>query len=238
MTSIAIISAGRLRRATLLSLAFAAFTSLGLAQAHVDPDPDIFDGTKTKKEQPKDEGKNTTDDWEGPNLIIYDAKEKGSAKGGAGVAGMDRPGMDIGDPNGSGGMGIPLPLPIPLGGMGAGGGQPALPSLQIPTMGGQQASAQNSTAGLPPGGASAAGAAESMGGRPSDVKIGDPSKKIATSAQGKAGNTAAPAEGGEPGAKEAGEDAGGQIPNTASGGTQSGNRGGGVEKGDAMPADM
>jgi hypothetical protein len=234
MNSITVFSTGRLRRATLLSLVFAAFASLGLAQARVDPDPDIFDGTKTKKDQAKQDKNTTIDDWEGPNLIIYDSKEKGSAKGGAGLAGMEGPGMDVGVPGGTGMGGIGLPLP--LGGAGAGASQPSLPSLQIPT--GQQASAQNSTSGMPPGSnPSLAGAAESMGGRPSDVKIGDPSQKIATSAQGKAGNVAAPAEGGEPSGEKAGE-AAGEIPNTASGGSQSGNRGSGVEKGDAMPSDM
>jgi hypothetical protein len=214
-----------LRAATVAGLAFAAFVSAARGQAVVDPDPEIFDGTKTKREAIQQEAKSTVDDWEGPNLIIYDQNGQspdGQGSGGTGMTEGTAPGLDIGIAGGGGLPGIPNPL---AGGMG--GGTPD-PSLQIPQtqQGGGSESQQK---------ADTTGAAQSAA-RPSDVSIGDASQQIKTTAQGQAGNTPGKPEGGEQGAKEAGEDST-NIPSSANV-NQSGNRGGGVEKGDAMPPDQ
>jgi hypothetical protein len=212
------------RAAILTGLALAGLVSLGHTQAVVDPDPEIFDGTKTKREAIKQEAKTAVDDWEGPNLIIYDSngqQVQGHGEGGTGMIDGTGPGLDIGSP-----AGLPINIPNPLAG-GMGGGQPSDPSLQIPTS--QQGGASESQKN-----ADIAGAAQSAA-KPSDVSIGDPSQRIKTTAQGQAGNTPGTPEGGEQGAKEAGEDST-EIPAAAST-NQSGTRGGGVEKGDAMPPD-
>jgi hypothetical protein len=210
----------------------AAAVSLGLFSGVVsaqviDPDPEIFDGSDTKRDEVKQEPATTVDDWEGPNLIIYDAEGNAQGSGGTGFADGKQPGLDIqvGLPNPLG-----LPLPIPLSGGGAGSGDPSANPLQIPV-------GQQSAAGLPQQQANTAGAAQSAS-RPSDVSIGDPSKQIATTAQGQAGNVAGVPEpgSGEEGAKKAGEDST-QIPSSANT-AQTGVRGGGTEKGDAMPSDM
>ncbi len=207
----------------LAGLTLTAFTALQAAQI-IDPDPEIFDGSKTKRDPVKQDPKTTVDNWEGPNLIIYDSDEKGEGKGGTGFVDGQAPGLDIGVAGG----GLPgIPNPLAMGG-GSGGGEPSANPLQIPA-------GQQSTPGTPKQSANTAGAAQSAS-RPSDVSIGDATQQIATTAQGQAGNEAGIPEGGEEGAKKKGQD-GTQIPSAASM-PQSGVRGGGIEKGDAMPPDM
>jgi len=220
-------SARTLRAFLSTGLVVAALSALASAQV-VDPDPEIFDGSKTKRDtaQVKLDPKSTVDDWEGPNLIVYDSNGEGTGAGGTGSVDGQQPGLDIQ-------VGIPdplgLPLPIPLAGGGAGGaGDPSANPLQIPV-------GQQSASNLPQQSANTAGAAQSAS-RPSAVSIGDPSQRIQTTAQGQAGNVAGEPEGGEEGSQKKGEDST-EIPSAANT-SQSGVRGGGVEKGDAMPADL
>jgi hypothetical protein len=227
---------------TLSSLALVASSSLAHAQGVVDPDPEIFDGTKTKVEAIAQQQPTTTiDNWEeGPNMVVYDTNGKvaqqmqGEGSGGGG-AGGGLPGLP-----GQGGM-SPLPGLPGLPGLGS-GAAPAIgsPSLQIPTGEQQAAGTQgNPSAPSTPGAAgqqgNTAGAAQSAS-RPSDVQIGDASQRIKTTAQGQAGNVPGAPEPGETGSKEAGEDS----TNVPSGSSkpQSGTRGGGVEQGDAMDPDQ
>lgn len=216
-----------LRAIVSTGLVLGALSAFASAQI-VDPDPEIFDGSKTKRDIPqeKQDPKTAVDNWEGPNLIIYDSNGEGTGAGGTGSVDGTRPGLDIQ-------VGLPdplgLPLPIPLAGGGAGGaGDPSLNPLQIPV-------GQQSAAGLPQQAADTKGAAQSAS-RPSSVSIGDPSQQIATTAQGQSGNVADETEGGEEGSTKTGEDST-QIPNSANT-SQSGVRGGGVEQGDAMPSDL
>lgn len=207
------------RAALFAALAAGVLTSLSFGQV-VNPDPEIFDGSKTKtaiEQQQKPE--TTVDDWEGPNLIIYDSNEQGNNQGGTGT-GSGPAGLEVGMP------GMSMGIPNPLAG-GAGGGQQGSPSLQIPTT-------QQSGAGAKEN-ADTKGAAQSAS-RPSDVSIGDPSQRIQTTAQGQAGNVPGAPEGGEEGTKEAGEDST-NVPSSANT-NQSGKRGGGVEQGDAMDPDQ
>lgn len=238
-----------LRAAVAATLVLAACGSFTFAQSVVDPDPDIFDGTKTKRDAINQTPQTAVDDWEGGNMVVYDTNgqdaQQGTGQGGSGNDGAGN-GMEIGVSMG----GLPG-IPIPLGG---GGGIPSgesgLPSLQLPgaqppgsiPMGGGPAMPPG---GMPPGGMSAGGAQSSdisgaaqSSARPSSVSIGDPSQRIKTNAQGQAGNTAGTPEGGEPGGKEAGEDSTQMPGNIGAGAGQTGTRGGGVEKGDAMPPDQ
>lgn len=234
---------------SLLRLLAAGLLGTGLsvpARAQVvDPDPELFDGTRTKTaETPQEEQNQTVDDWEDANLIVYDSNEEGSSEGGQGRTGYKNPGMDIGVPNGTG-MGLPIPLPIAGGGM-PGIGDPSLsiPQLSVPTTpsdpsaapAGSPGSAMPSetspmaaAAGSPPAG-------KAGGGKPGAVSIGDASKQIRTTALNippEADPANAPSDSED---KPKGEDTT-NIPNAASG-TQSGDRGGGVEKGDGIPSDL
>lgn len=202
----------------------AGLVTTGTAQI-IDPDPELFDGSDTKVEEPPQQDvKVVVDDWEGPNLIVYDASEQGPGRGGTGYADGTAPGLDIG----TGIPGIPgLPgLPIPMGG-GAGGESEAQPQMA--------AGGAESTPGTPKQSANIAGAAQSMT-PPSDVQIGDPSQQIASQGMAQAGNMTGRPEGGEEGSRRVGEDTT-KIPQAAAT-QQSGTRGGGVEQGDAMPTDM
>jgi hypothetical protein len=212
--------------------------ALPLGAQVVDPDPELFDGTRTKaKETPKEEQKETVDDWEDANLIVYDSKEEGSAEGGQGRAGYKNPGMDIGSPNGTG---VGVPLPIPMGGGGIGVGAPSIPQLSIPTdpnapatpggpgMEGMEGQPMAGTPGAPEG--------AKPGGKPGSVTIGDPTKQIKTVAVNVPPSADPNLVPGEQTDKPKGEDTT-NIPKAASG-AQSGDRGGGVEKGDGMPSDL
>jgi hypothetical protein len=125
--------------------ALLAFASFAQAQI-VDPDPEIFDGTKTKRAPAQQQQPQTAiDNWEGPSLVIYDTNgivsQQGQGQGsglegtGSGIDGLPGlpglPGLE------GGGAGLPG---MPSMGVGA----PAIgsPSLQIPT--GQQGGGQES----------------------------------------------------------------------------------------------
>lgn len=224
----------------LLAISAAALVHTLQAQS-VDPDPELFDGTRTKKEQIQQDGKKSTDKWEDANLILYDSTEQGSAEGGQGRT----EGQGAGYAEGTqGGVGMQAGIPLPMGG---GGGQAQQGDMQIPTAGGGGTPSDKQTipGATPAGqqstptsnGPSAQGAPPS-GGKPGDVSIGDPSQKIATSAQpvNKVQGGVPPPPTGEPIQPSKGEDTT-SIPNSASG-QQSNQRGGGVEKGDAMPTDI
>ncbi|MBE2212487.1 MAG: hypothetical protein IAE82_01345 [Opitutaceae bacterium] len=230
----------------IIAAAFGPIHSVALAQA-IDPDPEIFDGTRTKKDQIQQDEKKTADKWEDANLILYDSDEEGSEEGGQGRIEGQGPGYADG---GQGGVqvqvGMPMPLPMPLGGGAGGQAQPG--DMQIPMNGGMGTETDQQTiAGATPagqqstpgtGGPSAEGQPPGASGKPGEVSIGDPSQKIATAAQpvNKIQGGVPPPPTGEPIEKSKGEDTT-TVPNSASG-QQSGPRGGGVEKGDAMPTDI
>ena len=219
----------------------------------VDPDPEIFDGTRTKKDQIQQDPAKKTDKWEDANLILYDSDEQGSAEGGQGRAGYDTPGYA--DGGGQGGVTVQAGLPVPM--MGGGGGQgqegaPPMPGIGAegipPGQQGQpgqegQNGQQPMAGGNPSSGESAPtpngqGMAQGQSGKPGEVSIGDPSKQIAQSAQpvNKVHGGVPPPPTGEEVQPSKGEDTT-TVPKSASG-QQSQQRGGGVEKGDAMPTDI
>lgn len=229
-----------------LPLALVAALSLGsavLPAQSLNPDPELFDGSRTKKEQIQQDGKKAADKWEDANLILYDSNEQGSPEGGQGRSGGTEPGYADGVQVG---VSMQTGLPIPIGG--GGGGQSQQGDLQIPMGGGMGTPTDQQTiAGATPageqstpgtGGPSAEGEPPGAAGRPGEVSIGDPSQKIATSAQpvNKIHGGVPPPPTGESIEKSKGEDTT-TIPKSASG-QQSGPRGGGVEKGDAMPTDI
>jgi len=232
----------RLVRPLLVLGAIATAPAL-LAQT-VNPDPELFDGTRTKKDQVQQDEAKTADKWEDANLILYDSEEQGSAEGGQGRAGGTTPGYA--DGGGQGGMNIQAGIPMPMGGGAGGQAQPG--DMPIPmnggmgtetdqqTMAGATPAGQQSTAGT--SGPSAQGAPPGGAGKPGEVSIGDPAQRIATTAQpvAKVQGGVPPPPTGEPIQQSKGEDTT-TIPNAASG-QQSGQRGGGVEKGDAMPTDI
>lgn len=219
-----------------------ALTPALVAQTAVDPDPEIFDGTRTKKDEiPQDSSKKKVDKWEDANLILYDSEEQGSAEGGQGRAGGDTPGYADGGVQIN--VGAQAGLPMPMAGMGGAGtpgavppipmnGGAGMPSAQQPIPGMVPTSEQSTPT---PAGAAGQGQPE---GKPGEVSIGDNSQRIATSAQpvNKIQGGVPPPPTGEPVEKSKGEDTT-TIPNAASG-QQSNQRGGGVEKGDAMPTDI
>lgn len=127
------------------------FSASAFAQV-MNPDPDVFDGTKTKKGQAIKQDENSkTDDWEGDNLIVYDGQEQGSTNGGLGRSGESKAGMDIGV---QGGQQSSMGMPIPMGGGSSGGQQSS--SSPMPTMpqGGGSAGAESSdNSGMIPQGA-------------------------------------------------------------------------------------
>lgn len=209
----------------------------------VNPDPEIFDGTRTKKDQIPQDGKKTADKWEDANLILYDSEEQGSTEGGQGRVEGEGPGYADGA---QGGVSMQAGIPMPMGG--GAGGQPQQGDMQIPINGGMGTPTDQQTiAGATPagtestpntGGPSAQGGPPGASGKPGEVSIGDPNQKIATAAQpvNKIQGGVPPPPTGEPIETGKGEDTT-TIPNSASG-QQSGQRGGGVEKGDAMPTDI
>lgn len=194
-----------------------------LAAQRVDPDPDLFDGTRTKKDQIPQDEKQKTDKWMEANLILYDSDEQGSQEGGQGRVGGEGPGFADGMQGGGMQGGIPMPM------MGGGGSsdKPGAPGMvpmsqqSTPTAGGP------SSEGTPP-----------PGGKPGDVAIGDPNQKIASAAQpvSKVQGGAPPPVPGSDVQESKGEDTT-TIPSSAAG-PQGSKRGGGVEKGDAMPTDI
>jgi hypothetical protein len=210
----------RLAAATLV---LAAVASSGFGQL-IDPDPEIFDGTRTKSKSQKTEDKETTiDDWEKGNIIVYDQEGEASPEGGQGRLGGKQPGMEIGTPEGTG-MGMPLP-------MGGSGGEGTPSAGTIPQGTAASAGSTPGTQGTPPPG-------EIPGGKPGEVGIGDPNGKIKTTtvSSGPAGTE--PPGGPQDGSKEDKDNQDGtEVPKAASG-QQSGPRRGGVEKGDAMPTDI
>lgn len=235
-----------LHRLLLLGLGAActAFAATSLRAQAANPDPDLFDGTRTKKDEIQQDQKKTTDKWQDANLILYDSDEQGSPEGGQGRSGGTTPGYADGA---QGGVGVQAQLPIPMMGGGAGQGAPegmpigGMPGIQQGEQGqpGSQSAAQ---AGSPNSGQStptAGGVAgQSPSGKPGEVSIGDPSKKIAQSAQpvNKVQGGVPPPDTGEEIQASKGEDTT-TVPKSASG-QQSQQRGGGVEKGDAMPTDI
>jgi hypothetical protein len=187
----------------------------------VDPDPELFDGTRTKIDEKKqDEPKVTIDDWEGPNIIVYDQEGQGSAQGGMGRLGGTTPGMEIGSQ--SGGMGG---LPVPM--MGGGGASDKQGKPGVPPMATQSAQ-------IPEGKQGAPGGVESTT-PPAEVAIGDSQQTINQVRQGRPPGSV-DADPGEAGEKVPNEDTT-RVENAASG-RQSGGRGGGVEQGDAMPPEI
>ncbi len=230
-----------------VAIACIALAATSTRAQTVDPDPEIFDGTRTKKDQIPQDPKKRTDQWEDANLILYDSDEQGSAEGGQGRAGHDAPGYA--DGGGQGGVSVQAGLPLPMAGGGAGDGQAGMPPMPgigaegIPT-GEQGQDGQQSMAGANPSSSQSTptqngqGMAQGQSGKPGDVSIGDPSQRIAQSGQPVnkvQGGTPPPATG-EEAQPSKGEDTT-TIPNSASG-QQSQKRGGGVEKGDAMPTDI
>jgi len=230
-------------KAPILSLALAvAMASSCISQVIVDPDPELFDGTRTKSEKEEQKEQPTVDDWEGANLIIYDSDEQGSQKGGQGRAGYENPGMDMGSQSGGGMAGMGLPNPLGGGATSLGGS-----GLEIPEEGGQpggggEPSSEETEAaggGNPEGNQKGPmGQAGKAGGRqppqkPGEVPIGDDSKRI-QSAAAPVGDT----EGLEKSAEDTKGDGGDDTQMKAASGAQSGVRGGGVEKGDAIPTDL
>jgi hypothetical protein len=233
-----------LRHALPFILAVALSTSWAALTAQtVNPDPEIFDGSRTKKDQIQQDEKKSADKWEDANLIVYDSNGEGSEEGGQGRAEGQGPGYADGA---QGGASMQAGMPIPMGG--GGGGQPQQGDMQIPTNGGMGSETDKQTiAGATPagqestantGGPSAEGGPPGSSGKPGEVSIGDPSQKIATAAQpvNKIQGGVPPPPTGEPIEKSKGEDTT-TVPKSASG-QQSGPRGGGVEKGDAMPTDI
>ena len=228
----------------LAAVGFAATAAFGtpasLSAQPVDPDPEIFDGTRTKKDQTEQKTAQATDRWEDANLIIYDSDKTGSAEGGQGRAGGTTPGYAEGVQVN---VGIPgLQLPTMGGSAGEGGGPGAMPiggTPGIPTAQSQGMPAPGMMPGGPQSTPTPAGAPgqPAPGGKPGEVSIGDPSKKIAQSAQPvNKVRGGPPPPSGEEVQESKGEDTT-TIPNAASG-QQSNKRGGGVEKGDAMPTDI
>lgn len=233
-----------LRHASALIFASAILAGATVLPAQsVNPDPDIFDGTRTKKDAVKQDQAKTADKWEDANLILYDSEEQGNAEGGQGRIEGQNPGYADGA---QGGAGMQAGIPMPMGG--GGGGQPQQGDMTIPMNGGMGTPTDQQTiAGATPagsessptsGGPSAEGAPPGASGKPGEVSIGDASQKIASTAQpvNKIQGGVPPPSTGEPIEKSKGEDTT-TIPNSASG-QQSGPRGGGVEKGDAMPTDI
>jgi len=215
-----------LGRAALVAALTLAGTSLAIAQSSVNPDPEIFDGTRTKTAPATVDPNLKIDDWESAaTMILIDAITPDlPGMGGEGLPGIPGGGAGMGTGGGLPGVGMGAP------GVGIGtASPPAIPTGQQPGAGAA------STPGAGGKQANTAGAAASAN-KPSDVSIGDASQRIKTTAQGQAGNTPGTPEGGEKGGKEAGEDST-EIPSSASV-PQSGTRGGGVETGDAMPPDM
>jgi len=208
-------------------LALAAHT---VSAQTVNPDPELFDGTRTKKEQIQQDEKKSADKWEDANLILYDSDEQGSAEGGQGRVGGEGPGYADGA---QAGVSIQAGIPMPMGG---GGGSPS----DQQTMPGMIPVSQQSTptAGGPSSQDAPPSGSPGSAGKPGEVPIGDPSQRIATTAQtvNKVQGGIPPPPTGEPIEKSKGEETS-TIPNSASG-QQSGQRGGGVEKGDAMPTDI
>lgn len=188
----------------------------GFAAIKVDPDPEIFDGTRTKSEEAIEQQEQpVVDDWEKGNLIIYDSEEQGEGKGGQGTVDGQGPGIEV--TAGGNSMGG-LPIPMMGGGGGEEGQQGGMPPPGMP----QQ--------GMPEGEVAQAAAPP-----PGDVEIGDPSQSIASAAQPMpTGDTT--------GLEDAGDDNqtsdGGSGTSKAAAGKQSGRRGAGVEKGDAIPSDL
>jgi hypothetical protein len=210
----------------------------------VDPDPELFDGSRTATEQQEEQKQTTVDDWEGANLVVYDSDEQGNSRGGMGRTGNDAPGMDIGVRGPGMGGGMPIPLPVSGGGMGIGGS-----GLEIPEMAGQQGGAgeegeqqQSDAAGgggnpqgnqQGPQGKGGKGGGREPPQKPGEVAIGDDSKRI-QSAAAPVGDT----EGLEKSAEDSKGDGGDDTQMKAASGAQTGTRGGGVEKGDAIPTDL
>ncbi|RME68362.1 MAG: hypothetical protein D6781_11140, partial [Verrucomicrobia bacterium] len=83
-----------------LRLALATTVAAGLlpvlhAAKKIDPDPDLFDGTRTKSEEAIEEQQQpVVDDWEKGNLVIYDTDEQGANQGGQGTLEGQGPGME------------------------------------------------------------------------------------------------------------------------------------------------
>jgi hypothetical protein len=211
-----------LPRAALTALVFAVAAAIPAGAQTVDPDPEIFDGTRTKsKDDKKQEQQAALDDWELGNLIIYDSEEQGNNKGGQGVAGGNGPGFEIPGQGGMGGGGIPMP---PIGGGGIAQGEQ---TMSMPTSMESSKGAQ---------GANSASTAGASGGKPGEVSIGDPDSKIKTTASNLPNQKTTSEDAGEPTEQGKGEDTT-QVPKAASG-QQSGKRGGGVETGDGIPTDL
>lgn len=217
-------------RLLLSALAAAALAGQACAQK-LDPDPDLFDGTRTKpKDAIQQEEPQSVDDWEDANLIIYDSDEEGSEEGGQGRAGYKNPGYEEGVPGGQG-SGPSMSLPIPMGGGGGGNSeQQGIPGM-IPQGTPGAEGGEGNMGSMPPGELGASSAV-----KPDEMAIGDPNNRIKQTAANTASADASADPGGVSGSGKQGEDTT-QVPKAASG-AQSGTRGGGVEKGDAMPSDL